>query len=317
MEKELRIICPGVDITKEQRVERLFSNISNWLFSSELSTLVELFGGKINKEMPLKEIIEYLNDFVEVWDYRKIQADGGERWNIYDDEFVERNSSNIMSVVEKLGLKDITEPIISPDYILPLGGARMTNLIRPQYARAIADSNSLSKHCVVALGGMRPINDIEKEAINTYAPNAVTEYDAICAGLEQAFSLDQGKYNEDSYENNNVNLSWAIRNYDGTDCYVVAAPSTSPSRRANSMDTFEFFLDKFDVKKGEKVLLVTSCIYVPFQFLKFMEIAIEKELVIDCVGTPYNSNNVLKPSNYLQEIKATINAIKSLSNIYL
>ncbi len=317
MEKELRIKCPEIDISKDQRVEQLFCDISSWLFSNELSTLVELFGGKIDKKMPLKALIEYLNDFVEIWDYRKIQANGGERWNIYDDEFVEKNSSNIMNAVKKLGLKDITDPIISPDYILPLGGARMTNLIRPQYAKVISDRNSLRKHCVVALGGMRPINNIEKEAINTYAPNAVTEYDAICAGLEQAFLLDQGKHNEESYENDNVNLSWAIRNYDGTDCYVVAAPSTSPNRRANSMDTFEFFLNKFDVKKGEKVLLVTSCIYVPFQFLKFMEIAIEKNLVIDCVGTPYNSNNVLKPSNYLQEIKATINAIKSLSNIYL
>ena len=317
MEKELRIICPGVDSAKEERVKQLFGSISNWVYSNELRSLVELFGGKINTNVQLKELIEYLNSFAEVWDYRRIQANGGERWNVYDDVFVEKKSGAIMKLVEKLGLKNITEPNFSPDYILPLGGARMSNLFRPQYAKVISDKNTSKKHCVVALGGMRPISDVEKEAVFTYAPKALTEYDAICAGLEQSFYLNNHRYNEDVCNEDNNNLSWAIRNYDGTDYYVVAAPSTSPNRRANSMDTFEFFLDTFDIKKGDKVLLVTSCIYVPFQFLKFMKLALEKELIIDCVGTPYNGNNFLKTSNYLQEIKATINAIKSLSDIYL
>ena len=67
------------------------------------------------------------------------------------------------------------------------------------------------------------------------------------------------------------------------------------------------------------MLLVTSCIYVPFQFLKFMSIALDKDLYIDCVGVSSSQPGVQfsKTSNYLQETKATIDAMKMLADKYL
>ena len=79
-----------------------------------------------------------------------------------------------------------------------------------------------------------------------------------------------------------------------------------------------FFLEKFNITEGNKILLVTSGIYAPFQLLKFMPIALEKNIYVDCVGLnnkrPGSAFN--KPANYCQEIKATINAIKMLTDLY-
>lgn len=316
MSNKLRIKCPAIDLEKESRIKELFSDISSWIDSEELQRLVCLFGGSLDKTIPLKEKIDCLNEFVEVWDYRKMQVNCGERWFIQNDSFVEEHSDEIMNLAEGLGLRNVVEPIIVPNYILPLGGGRMSNLIRPMGAKAMSDKFMNEKHSIIALGGMRPLNDIERPYSDRYAPGAKTEYDAICAGMEQAFGLEGHQYKEETHIEENVNLCSAIRKYRGTDIYVVAAPSTNPERRANSMDTFEYFMEQFDVKKGDRILLVTSCIYVPFQFLKFMKIALEKELIIDCVGAPFDNEELIKTSNYLQEIKSAVNAMKALADEY-
>ena len=62
--------------------------------------------------------------------------------------------------------------------------------------------------------------------------------------------------------------------------------------------------------KGTKILLITSCIYVPFQEMKFMRLAIDYGFEVDCIGSDidYSGPSVLVAANYLQEVKATINA---------
>lgn len=316
----LRIKCPDVSLNKNERVDCLFQDIREWLYSDALINLVEIFGGKVNKQRDIKSAINNLHLFANIWDYRKKQAAGGERWKIYNDSFVEENSDQIMKLVGRLGLKDITRPLCVPDYILPLGGARLANLSRSQKAKSLADSFNEQSVNIVALGGMRPLDDIEKEYTNEYAPYAGTEYDAINRGLELSFNLQEVNYVENGYLGVDRNANWSVREYKVPQkIFSVAAPSFELSRRANSMDTFNFFIEKFNVEKGTKLLLVTSCIYVPFQFLKFMSIALDKDLYIDCVGVSSSQPGVQfsKTSNYLQETKATIDAMKMLADKYL
>lgn len=323
----LRISCPSLCDDKKQRVELLFDSIDKWISSEELECLVKIFGGNLSKTVTLKNKIDYLNDFCKRWDFRKNQANGGERWEIRDDEFVQKHSKTIMELAERLGLMNITEPIIEPDYILPLGGARMSNLARCEYACKLNLAVS-NKPNIVALSGKRKLDNKKRDyagkteyeiVTESYAKDAGTEYDAINSGLERAFGLFGCQYTEEGVEEENHNSSWCIRKYEAdVNVFSVAAPTTDLNRRANSMDTFEFFMNKFKVPKGSKILLVTSCIYVPYQFLKFMKIAIDEELILDCVGTPGKLNQIQfsKTSNYLQEIKGTINAIKRLSDEY-
>ena len=43
----LRIKCPDVSLNKNERVDCLFQDIREWLYSDALINLVEIFGGKV------------------------------------------------------------------------------------------------------------------------------------------------------------------------------------------------------------------------------------------------------------------------------
>lgn len=318
-----RIRCPQAGESREKRLEALFMDIKGWVYSEALTGLVRLFGGEIPDDLGLKEYIGWLNAFVDVWDYRKRQSNGGERWQIDDDARTEQLKGNILESASDLGLIEPEEPICPPDYILPLGGARLSNLARAEHSLKMAEMFTEQPFSIVALTGKRPIDAIEIEYVSTYASNVKTEYEAMNVALEKTFALQKKEYVETNFVTDNCNLQWAIREYaeryHDHKIYSLAAPSSDPSRRANSLDTFNFFMGKFNIRKQQRLLLVTSCIYVPFQLLKFVPISIENDIVVDCVGVPatVRGSQFSKPSNYLQEIKGTVNAIKHVADIYL
>lgn len=316
----MRIICPDSKLSKKERVSEILLCIEEWIGSDAMKNLIELFGGDIALKMPFERYVHWLNEFVEIWNYRsrlQLKKEENERWNVFDDKFVLEHSDEIMNCVSELGLVQETCPVIDPDYILPLGGARYSNLDRPKYVHKVYGNmrsrNAEKEITIVALSGTRPISDKERAAIDTYAPEAQTEFDAICKGLEIAFQLD-GAYEQTEHVDDNINLCSIIRRYDyrnhNTKIASLAAPSSEPSRRANSRDTFEYFLKYYDIKEGDNVLLATSQIYAPYQLLKFVDLAIEGSFNVDCIGYSMAEKELLaKPSNFLQEIKAAVNAM--------
>ena len=319
----MRIICPSAKLGKSQRISELFKNIEHWISSKPIEELVALFGGFYPGTCSLEEKIVWMEEFAKNWDYRRKQsADSclNERWNIQDDSFIRQHTDTILKCARQLGLIDGTLPVSSPDYILPLGGARMSNLERTRYTKLIMEKTEGLNVSSVALSGMRPIAQEEKSSVSSYAPYAETEFDAINAGLETALSLSP-LYTETIESNPNINLCSRIRRYKetykGCPVFSLAAPSSSPQRRANSRDTFEFFLDSFQINPQDSLLLVTSQIYVPYQLLKFVDLAIDKGFDVDCVGySNQEQTGFQKSSNYLQEIKATVNSIYYLYNKY-
>ena len=61
------------------------------------------------------------------------------------------------------------------------------------------------------------------------------------------------------------------------------------------------------------MILTTNSIYVPFQLMRLMDIALERNIMIDCVGVRAKERIPEgKHSMYLQEIKATVDAIHGL-----
>ena len=274
-------------------------------------------------DLSLAKKIHWLNDFAEVWDYRKKQAASGERWNITEDPMVLKNSELVMSCAEVLGLTNIETPLITPNYILPLGGARKSNYARPLKAKEIIDSLGIRDSSIVALSGTRPINEIELSYLQEFAPEAKTEYEAISTGMEKCFNLTSG-YTEEKGSDENINLCFAVRKYNDTyqdnTVFSLAAPSSDPARRANSRDTFCYFLDNFNIKEGDRLLLVTTCIYVPFQLLRFMDLALDRGFYCDCIGMPNDhkgGTSFSQFTNYCQETKATINGLEALAEKYL
>lgn len=302
---------------KEDRIIDLFSNIKKWLYSEELNYLLNLYGGNIDKRKTFEENLIYLSNFLEVWNFRGKIKGLNERFNIsYDvDKVIENNKDNVIHAIRRLDMIDGSIPSNIPEYILVLGGARTSNFKRPGYTREIVDKLNLSNINVVALSTLRPISDIERDSM--YTSDIVYEYDALSRGLEVSFNIN--RYNEIVGENDNINLKSYIRKYidkyKDNNIYSISSPSSNPSYRANTRDTFDFFLDKFEIKKNTNLLLVTSQIYSNYQFLKFADLALEYDLNLECCGYSMDKSN-MSINNYLQEIKSTVDAISNLYNKY-
>lgn len=308
---------------------KIIGQMERWIDSPELAKIVASFGEKIPINLSIKEKIEWLLTFSECWDYRKNQktldSKTGEnaRWKVNSGNITEEQKNAVKAGIFPLGLTGVQIPQCKLfDYILVLGGARFSCLYRPRYAKELLKHDVKAKE-VVLLSGMRPISDSEREVTEIYAPRAETEYDLINAGGEKAFHLS-GEFIEERYHNENVNLNWAVRRYLCTDGISIASfsgPSSDPqNRRANSSDTYKFFLKKEQVPSGSRLLLVTSQIYVSYQQIEAVRtLGIPYGLYIETVGFPTDWGQKLQgmqeTANYLQEIRSTIQAAGRLMNI--
>ena len=318
----MKIICPSSSFSRKDRINLLFKSADAWIRSAPLNRLITLFGGEIDA-VNFSDRISALNDFVNVWDFRKKLVEQqlvNERWNICNDDFVNANEAFILQQAAELGLVYAQAPEMIPTHILPLGGARYANLNRVELAKQVIDQNGFKEPTkVVALSGMRTINEKERPAVDTYAPDATTEFDAVNAALETVFHLGKD-FQEDRREHTNPHLNSCVREYQrsyrGIGVSSIAAPSQCPDRRANSRDTFDYFCALYNINDTSSLLLVTSQIYVPYQLLKVADIAIESGFDVECIGTQMGLSPHLNASSYLQEIKGTVNAVYSLFRKY-
>lgn len=300
--------------------------IIQWITSSELQQIVESFGGSLPKGENTVKLARWLLDFSDVWDYRRRQREAmdaktGEaaRWLISSDMISKEQEKIVLENSVNLGLRETSDPLLEQyDYIIALGGARMSCLFRPKFLFELLTEKQYCPKAVVMLSGMRPISDSERAATDIYAPGADTEFDLINAGAEKVFALEK-EYMEERYHSSNANSSWAVRRYEKQYPYPiisVSGPSSQPeTRRANSADTFCFFAKKYKISPESRVLLVTSQIYVPYQQLEAIRTwAIPNNVYVETVGFPPSWNNIsqqgmMTAANYLQEIRSTIQAV--------
>ena len=293
-----KIVCPPNNIDVSERIEMLFKNIDEFISSNSLIKLVVLFGGIDYSSYSLEDKIKYLSEFVKRWDFRNNVS---ERWAIRNNEFIDANSDYIMQLVEGLDMVRPAPLESTPDYILILGGARSSNLDRPTKAHEIYKSTEV-KPIVVGLSCKRKINEIEYEYIEHINGPKETEFDVINRGIENAFGVSNPQVINDDFVKYNDNIF-----------SISARPAEG--KRANTLDTFKEFINLFNAK-GKNIVIVSNPPYVSYQLLKFIEIAFDNNLFIEAVGCSCFSDRTLQASNYLQEIKANIDAISVLAQRY-
>lgn len=329
MKDTQRINCPSSNLLRSERINAIVHEFDRWISTNELIRLVDAFGGDTAALISCSPIekIKWMKSFVSVWDYRKKQASAltkeGEaaRWLLKNDKIAACNEELVYTAAKELGLIGTKLSVYDhADYVLPLGGARLANLRRCQLARDTVDRLRGST-TVVALSGMRPISESERIGyVDTYAPEAITEFDAISAGMQIAFQLKDG-YEDEMIDSANPNLCATIRHFNESfgeaDLYAVAAPSTVATRRANSADCFMYFFKKFAVPPYAKIINCTSQIYCTYQQVRALSFAIKYNVEFDTIGFPFARNNasaavsrqLSEPVSYLQEIKGTIDAM--------
>ena len=316
----------------EHASQKILQQLEVWINSSELANIVSSFGGSLPADLTLEGKISWLLEFSDRWDYRKKQktqdkATGeNARWKVSNENITTEQEKAVHDAVFRLGLIGVQVPECkSFDYILVLGGARFSCLYRSQYVEDLLKNGTVKTKEIILLSGMRPVLDSEREATDTYAPQALTEYDLINSGAESSLHLKKDFY-EERYHSENINLNWAIRKYQTEDSVTVTSysgPSSEPEiRRANSSDTYKFFLEKKNVETGSRLLLVTSQIYVPYQQIEAVRtLGIPNGLYIETVGFPTEwgkkLQGMMETANYLQEIRSAIQAadrvVKSIS----
>lgn len=304
--------------------QKIKDDIDRWMGSKELLEIVLAFAGRMPSNISLEEKAEWLVHFSDRWDYRKkqkvqnVKCKEHARWEIKNTDITEEQKRIVEKNIAALGLIGIERPCENYfDYIIALGGARFSCLYRPQYVDYLLKEGGVCAKNIILLSGMREILESEREMTDTYAPEARTEYDLINAGAERVFQLD-GEYIEERYHNKNSNLNWATRKYeylDNQSLFSFSGPSSEPkTRRANSSDTFQFFVEKMDVKTNSKLLLVTSQIYVPYQQMEAIRtLAVPYGVYVETVGFPTEWSGklqgMMESVNYLQEIRSTLQAI--------
>jgi len=312
--------CPPIE---EDRVSSVYAAIETWARSSALSQLINSFGSKVPDKLDVETLVTWLLNFSKQWDFRRLQQEAvakdiGEsaRWLLNDSDLTPLQQDLIEKSAKILGLIGISEPIEQfYDYVLVLGGARLSCLLRPRLAAKLIKERHIQPKAIILLASSRPVAHSERDATDVYAPNAINEFDLINAGAEMSFQIKD--FTEESCDDPiNVNRSWAIRRYNVMMKFPpivsISSPSSEPDkRRANSADTYEFFFSKFNVTHGSSLLLVTSQIYVPYQQLEAIRtLALPHDVIVETVGFPSVWGGKLQglagPSNYLQEIRSTI-----------
>lgn len=293
-------ICPPVGPARERLVAL---RVHEWLAHGQLQKLVRHWGGNPPAGASVKALLDYLVPFSEAWDYRAMarrrsaanpssqDSAGASRWEVTDDPLVHANRRLVLSAARALGLARVRLPRRRVfDYVLILGGARLSNLYRLRRAKELLERGIVDAGSIALLGSQRSVMPTERDATDTYAPDARTELDLLlkAAELELAGS--------------------------SVTVHTLAAPSPEPGkRRATSADSYRFFHERLQPPPGASCLLVTSQIYVPYQHLEAVRmLALPHELELETIGFPVRWGGSLQglraPANYLQEIRSMIQA---------
>jgi hypothetical protein len=290
-----------------------------WAHSAPMASLVEAFGGSV-PDGPAGEVLDWLDRFSEVWDYRGQRR---ERNEVVAPEFDHETTALVDAAARELGLQDTAPPAWRDyDHVVILGGLARGCVARPLHAATLMREGVLRTRLVTALSAFRPANQGEAAIAELFAiRGAETEFDFMDWGVRYAFELAaQAEIRgEDGEEETS---RWRVHRYDsGGDppVQVVAAPAPAPGRRANTADTCRWLATRWQTfEAGESMLIVTTLHYRLFQLADAIrEIGRPFGLTVDAIGiAPGDADPRLAwmPTTeaYLQETRSSIRALRSL-----
>ena len=275
--------------------------IAEWIETPGLRRIVEREGGEW-PDGTLEERVESLHEFSERWDFRS----GAERLEI---DAVEEglDSEQIAVAGNELGLTAAEAPSQAHyDHGLVLGGTALASIYRLRRLYELRDSGVEMDH-IAALTALRAVNEAELKLVRErpevadLAEGVKTEFDAMTA-VTVAFSHESAAIEYTA--NKNPHLASA-RAWVG-DALVLAAPSGDPSRRANTRDNYDVYFRQ--IKSGAPVLIITSSIYLPYQFFVWVQAPVGWTRRIEADGFPpeWVAGVLTGPMNILQEIRSAL-----------
>ena len=221
----------------------------------------------------------------------------------------------------ELGFIDINEPV-SNNYnrIIILGGSFNVCRRRTEYAPGIINSQTVS---VDGLSCYRLINPTERKN-SVYVSAAETEFGVMAESFADIFGLDD--FEDDFESDRNLNSISCIRRFSGDakSCSynVYAAPSSEPHlRRADTGDTFRFYLDRSDISTDDSLLILTGNRYCNRQFIQlaYQLMVMRSSVSFDIMGTfPKNeitTSEEYDPFQYIQDLIGILDWIDRFNSL--
>jgi hypothetical protein len=293
--------------------------------SEPLRELVAAFGGDAALfDGDLPDVLARLDAFSDRWDTRR----GAERNLATSLNLTEGQEDLVFSAADALGLRSPAPPRrTSYDHVFALGGLVRACVMRPAYAAKLLQSGIITTPEVTALGGHRPFRGDEFALAAQAGLSDVTEeYEALDEGTRRAFGLG-APVESAGEQSDSVGGTWTVRTYEHPSGYrvrVAAAPSTEPDkRRANTPDTYQWFARTLArLQPEQRLLAVTTAIYVPAQHAAALRMlglpfGVEIETVGVAPSTAGPLTQTFTASNYLQEIRSTIQSYRALFDAML
>ncbi|GIG85068.1 hypothetical protein [Plantactinospora endophytica] len=329
------------------RRDDLVAGLTGWVRSRPLRDLVAAFGDELPDRMGAGELLAWLDDFsARHWDFRRRHG-AVERDEVVESGLDPAVADLVRSAAEALGL---TGPRPVPerryDHLLVLGGLARSCLQRTGYAALLVGSGAVEVGEVSALGSFRPLRPLELDRLPVppddhhrqldggLEPLPVPtddhyrqldggyEVDAMDVGVRVGFGCP-APVEERRSAGDVTHRSWSVAVYRpavGPVLRVLAAPSTEPeTRRAHTSDTYHFWAAEVGPAAGDRVLVLTSQLYVPFQHCDAIRtLGLGYGCEVDTIGldpsrlTGYGPAEPVGADRYLQEIRSAVRSIRNL-----
>lgn len=270
------------------------------------------------------ELLDRLAALSDEWDFRG--RGGGVERNLIGADAAEVNGhlvaeELVLAAADALGLVRATPvPDVTFTTLLVLSGLVRACVNRTRHAAALV-RDGLHADSVTVLGGHRELGGAEPEQAATLGfGEQLDEADVVLAATRQAFGLGGPRKSEESGPrpgawDDRLWSAWARYAWPGIQ--VLIAPSSDPGRRVNTVDQLRFWASENGIGHGDRVLLLTTQIYVPYQqFGALQVLGIERGCGVYCCGVDAASSflpgTVFSGRSYLQEIRSALRAASQL-----
>ncbi len=239
---------------------------------------------------------------------------GAERRDAVPTTWTTEQIRELLSAAGPLGLLETATPCrVSYDITVLLGGATTGNRLRTALTRDLVGAGVDLGMLVVATAD-RALSDHEHAS----DPDSVadrTEWANLLRYLADVFGpLRAGA----ATTGGTGGAAW--RDYEfataaGTNLRVLVAPPSSAHRRANTADSLAFLLNRIPLERRRHVLVITSAIYVPYQFFAGAPALLSDGADhVEFVGTPTGTDGDtnLLVQRIVQEIHAAVSAAAAI-----
>jgi hypothetical protein len=323
------VIVPGRG--EDPTPDILLGEIGAWVRSAPLRALVSRFGDG-HPTGSLAEELAYLDDFTAAaWDFRR--ADSGpakERNQVDADAITGRDEEFVLAATQALGLARPLPPKYERyDHVVILGGLVRANIWRSQYAAHLL-GNVLSAEDVTAISAYRELarNDTdpgkdERALLGVFGlPPREYEWEVMEDGLRRAFGAPPLAVERESEPGAQGPQRFRVASarLPELTLYLVVAPALEPGRRANTADGYRYWAEQVGhVKPGDRVLAVTTPIYVPYQHAVALALlGLPFGCSIDTVGIDFDvidtsqSPQAFRAVHYLLETRSALRGYRHL-----